>query len=70
MSAAEIKASIDRMTEDERFFAAAYLQHLARMNEPGFQMLLTERMRQMDAGRRVSFEQAERMHRSLESEGL
>jgi hypothetical protein len=70
MSTAEIKASIDKMTADERFVAAAYLQHLARMNEPAWQASLTERMQRMDIGQKVSFEQLERVHHTLQSEGL
>ena len=57
MSTADIKTSIERMTEDERFFAAAYLQDLARMNDPAHQFLLAERMNRMDAGQKISFEQ-------------
>ena len=70
MSIAEIKASIDRMTDEERFFAAAYLQHRAQENDPAYQALLSERMKRMDAGRKVTLEQAQRIHEALEAEGL
>ena len=70
MSIAEIKASIDRMTEEERFFAAAYLQHHAQAKDPAYQALLTERMKRLDAGKKVPLEKAQRIHAALEAEGL
>lgn len=70
MSTSEIKSSIDQMTEEERFFAVAYLQHLAQERDPAYQALLTSRMRRMDAGQKVTLEQALRIHHALEVEGL
>ncbi len=70
MSTAEIKQRIDQMTEEERFFAAAYLQHLAQSRDPAHQRLLAERMARMDAGQKVGLEQALRVHQTLESECL
>jgi hypothetical protein len=70
VSITEIKASIDRMTDEERFFAAAYLQHRAQANDPAYQALLSERMKRMDAGQKVGLDQAQRIHEALESEGL
>jgi hypothetical protein len=70
VSITEIKASIDRMTGEERFFAAAYLQHRAQASDPADQALLSERMRRMDAGRKVTLDQAQRIHEALASEGL
>jgi hypothetical protein len=70
VSIAEIKDSIDRMTDEERFFAAAYLQHRAQANDPAYQALLADRMKHMDAGQKVTLEQAQRIHDALEAEGL
>ena len=70
MKTTEIKASIDRMSADERFFAVAYLQHLSQANDPAYQALLAERMKRMDDGNKVTLEQAERIHKALEVEGL
>jgi hypothetical protein len=70
VSTVEIKASIDRMTDEERFFAAAYLHHLTQSNDPAYQMLLTERVQRMDAGRKLTLDQAQRVHVALEAEGL
>ena len=70
MSTAEIKASIDRMSDEERFIAAAYLQHCAQQRNPAYKALLAKRMRRMDAGRKVTLDQTERIHAALEAEGL
>jgi ribosomal protein L9 len=70
VSIAEIKASIDRMTDEERFFAAAYLQHRAQAADPAYQALLSERMKRLEAGQKVTLEQAQRIHEALEGEGL
>jgi hypothetical protein len=70
VSIAEIKDSIDRMTDEERFFAAAYLQHRAQANDPAYQALLSERMKRMDDGQKVTLEQTRRIHAALEAEGL
>ncbi len=70
MTTAEIKASIDRMTDDERFVATAYLKHLAQQDDPAYQALLAARMQRMDAGKKVTVEQAHRIHQTLEAEGL
>lgn len=70
MSITEIKASIDRMTDEERFFAAAYLQHHAQVGDSAYQALLSERMKRMDAGQKVTLEKAQRIHEALEAEGL
>jgi hypothetical protein len=70
VSITEIKASIDLMTDEERFFAMAYLQHRAQASDPAYQGLLSERMKLMDAGHKVTLEQAQRIHEALEAEGL
>jgi hypothetical protein len=70
VSTSDIKASIDEMTEDERFFAAAYLQHLAQENDAAYKTTLAERLKRMEAGHKVTLEQVHRIHDVLESEGL
>ena len=70
MTTAEIKASIDKLTDEERFFAAAYLQHRAQESDPAYPTMLSERMNRMDAGKKVTLEQVQRVHNTLESEGL
>jgi hypothetical protein len=58
------------MTEEERFFAAAYLRHRAQEGESTYTSILTERMQRMDGGQKVSLEQVQRIHQALEAEGL
>jgi len=58
------------MTDQERFFAAAYLQHVAQSRDPAYQAMLGQRLKRMDAGRGVTLEQAWRIHQALEAEGL
>lgn len=64
---AEIKTTIDKMTDDERFFAAAYLEHLAQVNDPAYQRMLDERMKRMDAGQKITLEELRRVHQILEN---
>jgi hypothetical protein len=61
VSITEIKASIDRMTDEERFFAAAYLQDRAQASDLAYQALLSERMKRMDADQKVTLEKAQRI---------
>jgi hypothetical protein len=70
MNKLNIKAAIDRMTEDERFFAAAYFQHRAQENDPAYQAVLAERIKSMNAGCLVTLGQVHRVHDVLEAEGL
>jgi hypothetical protein len=70
MTALKIKESIDRMTEENRAFAAAYLKHLARVDDPSHRVKLGERMRKMDRGRKVRLERVKRLHKELEAAGL
>ena len=58
------------MTDEERFFAAAYLHHRSQASDPAYQALLAERMKLMDAGHEVTLEQAQRIHEALEAEHL
>ena len=58
------------MTDEERFFAAAYLQHLTQQQDPLYQAMLSERMKRMDADKKVTLEQALRVHQALEAEGI
>ena len=69
MSLAEIKSSIDQMTDEERFYAAAYLQHLAQERDPSYQATLAGRADRMAKGSKVSLEQARQAHVDLEDKG-
>ena len=70
MTTAEIKANIDKLTDEERFFAAAYLQHRAQESDPAYQTVLSERMNRMDAGKKITLEYVRCVHQTLESNGL
>ena len=70
MTTADLKKAVDAMTTEERLFVLAYLQHLSRVDDPLRQAQLGERMRRMDSGRKVTLDQAQRLHEALESEGL
>lgn len=70
MSVADLKKTSDTLTLEERVFASADQQHLARVGEPQHQAKFGERMRRMEAGRKIALEQARRLHRALEAEGL
>lgn len=65
MSTVEIKSSINQMTEEARFFAAAYLQHLAQERNPAYQAVLAERVNRTASGAKVSLEQARQAHTAL-----
>ncbi|HMO64944.1 MAG TPA: hypothetical protein PKE47_06935 [Verrucomicrobiota bacterium] len=70
MSAAEITAQVDRMTEDERFVARAYIQHLENCKDPAYLAGLSAAAARLEAGEGVPLERLERLHRMLEAEGL
>lgn len=69
MTIAEVKERIDTMTDDERFYVAAYLTHLANERDPNHRDALAAANRRMDAGRKVSFEELVARHEALEAEG-
>ena len=58
------------MTDEERFFAAAYLHHRAQERDAAYNTMLSERMKRMDEGRKITLDQAQRIHQALEAEGL
>lgn len=70
MTVAKLKRTVDAMRPGERAFVAAYLKHLARVDDPAHQAKRGQRLRRMDAGRKVSLDQVRRLHRALEAEGL
>ncbi|MBN8421493.1 MAG: hypothetical protein J0L73_21440 [Verrucomicrobia bacterium] len=70
MTVTQVKQQIDAMSDEDRFLAAAYLEHLSNEKDGGYRMNLAERMQRMDAGKKVSLEQLERLHLALEREGM
>lgn len=69
MTTTQVKQQIDAMSEEDRFFAAAYLQHLANRDNPEHIAQLTEANKRMDAGHKVAFEELVAMHEALLAEG-
>ena len=70
MTMSEVKRQIDAMSDDDRFFAAAYLQHLSNERSEARSALLATRMKQMDEGHKISFEHMLELHHQLEAQGL
>jgi hypothetical protein len=69
MSAAAIKQQIDQMSKDERFYVAAYLQHLENEEDAAYRSAVADSMSRMDGGDKVSFEELVARHEALERQG-
>ena len=70
MSTAEIKQTIEAMSEEERFFAASYLGVLIHRNDSEYRRALGERMDRIGQGNKITLSQALKTHNALEAEGL
>jgi hypothetical protein len=70
MSHLQVKRVIDKMSEEDRFFALAYLKHLARRDDPSYQKFLGDRISEMDCGKKVSLAAVKRLHKQLDAAGL
>ena len=70
MTTMQVKQQIDAMSEEERFLAAAYLEHLSNEKDAAYRLNLGERMQRIDSGAKVTLEQLERLHHALENEGM
>lgn len=70
MSTSEIKRTLEQLTPDERFFAASYLTVLMHQDDPEYRAMIADRLVRMDAGRKVSLEEALRAHAALEEKGM
>ena len=66
MSNQQLTEVVDRSTEEERIFLRAYLEHVARRDDPEHQAELAWRL---DHGTYFPLEEVEAMHRKLEAEG-
>jgi hypothetical protein len=70
MQVEELKAVVDRASEEERLVLAAYL-HLKTSGGQGLLGIeLAEARKRMEAGHAVSLEKAWELHRQLETSGL
>ena len=70
MSTAEIKQTIEAMSGEERFFAAAYLGVLIRRDDSEYRGMLGERLDRIAAGGKITLDQVMKTHSALETEGL
>ena len=70
MSVAEVMRTADTLTPDDRLVLAAYLKHLGRKDDPAYQAELTRLNQEIDAGRKFTLDQVQRMHEALKAEGL
>lgn len=70
MTTMQVKQQIDAMSDEDRFLAAAYLEHLSNEKDAAYRLNLSERMQRMDSGKKISLEQLDRLHQALEREGM
>lgn len=52
-----IREQIDAMSDEDRFFASAYLQHLSNEADPQHKAALAARMTRMDEGHKFTLDQ-------------
>lgn len=70
MSTKELIRTVNRLKPNQRVFLAAYLKHVARVDDPAYRAELSRLNREIDEGKRFSLQQVKRMHAALEREGL
>jgi len=70
MSIAEIRTTLDRLSRDERFFAAAYLHHLAEAEDESWRADIQNTMADMDGGKKFQLQQVRAMHEALVTQGM
>jgi hypothetical protein len=70
MSFAELKEQVAVLSAEERLQLAAFLAELDEKNEAEFQEIVANRMKAMDAGKKVTAEEFEARHNELRSKGL
>ena len=70
MAMTDVRQQIDAMSEEDRFFASAYLQHLANGSDSERERHLAERLDRLEQGRGVDLDQLKSLHESLAANGL
>lgn len=70
MTSTHIRELIDAMSDEDRFFASAYLQHLGNESDPQHKATLAARMTRIDEGHKFSLDQLVDVHQQLERQGL
>jgi hypothetical protein len=69
MSMAEIRDKIAGLTVEERLDLAALIAHLNRCDDADYQSALDQRATDLDAGKKTTLEQLDRLHRTLSADG-
>lgn len=69
MSIAEIKEHVAGLSAKERLQLAAFLADLDETDEPAFRAEVDQRMKAMDAGRKVTEEEFLERHNHLRAKG-
>jgi hypothetical protein len=69
MSFAELKEKVYTLSEEERLELQHLLLQIRLQNDPGYLAEMDRRMREMDAGKKVTQEEVERRHRELLAQG-
>ena len=70
MSHAELIEIVDRTSPEERLFLHAYIEHLARADDPEQGRELDRRLESMRAGQEVNLADARKLHEALTARGL
>ncbi len=70
MSVQELRSRYDELTETDQMLFAALIAADQLARQPEFRAELARRHQEMDAGRKWSHEDALRLHRELEKQGL
>ena len=69
MSLAEIKDSVSSLSLEERLDLAAWIAHLNHADNPAYLAELEARMKAMDAGKKATAADFERIHADLSAKG-
>lgn len=70
MSTSQLKQTLDELSQEDRFFAAAYLHHLAQSSNAAWRQEMEGTQDAMDEGRKFSLKQVEEMHEALAERGF
>lgn len=69
MSISQVTHEISKMTEEEQFQVAAYLQHLVDERQENHARALSAANERMDRGEKVTWEELITRHEQLELQG-
>ena len=70
MSVQELKQSAGKLTPEERFDLAVFLQHLAQKDDPEHQRALGQADARISDGKKVSLEELRKMVSVMDEKGV